>query len=208
MMEKKALLIWKEIGAERAIFEFDCGGDSMNYTQLEIYDSKRNIIENLELETILEKLIYKNIDFYVDSDGHYLGEYGHVEIIVDENEFIFTKISNGEYCGIETHKETINYQDLSFEIKDKDKISEIFIKLDSSFEKVEINVSYKEDCIVEHNFNEMIEYLRENALKYYSEKINSSFDIVDDTYEIDITCSLTTDNQINFTYEHKFDYIS
>jgi hypothetical protein len=40
---QEAVQKWNELGINRAEFEFDCGGDSMNETTLNFYDKKDKI---------------------------------------------------------------------------------------------------------------------------------------------------------------------
>jgi len=91
---------WLEKGVDRAEFEFSCGGDSMNDTSLVFFDkeSKEIIMSNESRET-LDNDIYSNVEFYVNSDGHYQGEHGTVlvEFNVEENEFNYSKSATEEW---------------------------------------------------------------------------------------------------------------
>ena len=85
--------------------DFYCGGDSMGDTELRIYDKKEQSLHddiNFEREggsswgeykerilTLIEDKIYADVEFYVNSDGHYQGESGVVEMTFDEEESIF-----------------------------------------------------------------------------------------------------------------------
>jgi len=91
---------WLKKGVDRAEFEFSCGGDSMNDTSLVFFDkeSKEIIMSNESRET-LDNDIYSNVEFYVNSDGHYQGEHGTVlvEFNVEENEFNYSKSATEEW---------------------------------------------------------------------------------------------------------------
>jgi len=91
---------WLEKGVDRAEFEFSCGGDSMNDTSLVFFDkeSKEIIMSNESRET-LDNDIYSNVEFYVNSDGHYQGEHGTVlvEFNVEENQFAYSKSATEEW---------------------------------------------------------------------------------------------------------------
>ena len=83
---EKLIEEWKEKGVDRAEFEFSCGSDSMNDTSLVFFDKedKEVIMSNKSRET-LDNDIYKEVEFYVNSDGHYQGEHGTV--LVEFNVF-------------------------------------------------------------------------------------------------------------------------
>jgi hypothetical protein len=97
---EKLIEEWKEKGVDRAEFEFSCGGDSMNDTSLVFFDkeSKEVIMSNESRET-LDNDIYKEVEFYVNSDGHYQGEHGTVlvEFNVEENQFNYSKSATEEW---------------------------------------------------------------------------------------------------------------
>ena len=99
----------------KIIFCFTCGGDSMGDTSAEVSIKKcvdgngkqvepHYVLEDLDedmLETI-ENIIYDHVEFYVDSDGHYMGESGKVfiELYEDDDEgnsIEFIKESTSEY---------------------------------------------------------------------------------------------------------------
>jgi hypothetical protein len=116
---QEAVQKWKELGINNAEFEFDCGGDSMNETTINFYDKKGKVIENSDLETYFDSQVYKNVNFYEASDGHYIGERGVVHIELDneskdeaEHSFTYSKSAEAEYN--EQYTETI-YIDLTDE---------------------------------------------------------------------------------------------
>ena len=90
---------WKEAGIDKAVMNFSCGGDSMNDWNYEYYNKDGDEIVGFELETELEDETFKRVDFYVNSDGHYMGESGTVEIILneEENDFEFLKCAESEW---------------------------------------------------------------------------------------------------------------
>jgi hypothetical protein len=117
--------IWKENNVDRVEFEFSCGGDSMNDTSILIYDKEDNLVSNTELVDYFEDEVYRNVNFYEASDGHYIGESGTVTINLEctddgnDNFFSYTKSSESEFC--ERHESVIkinlNDDQLSF-VKD------------------------------------------------------------------------------------------
>jgi len=89
---------WKEYNIEKAEFQFYAGGDSMGDTDLMFYD-KDGVEVDVEEDFIgkIEDQIYKNVDFYEASDGHYQGESGTVYIELEEDELQYTKDAQSEY---------------------------------------------------------------------------------------------------------------
>ena len=93
----------------------------MGDTSIEIYNSKDEEIEVDELKTYFDEEVYRAVDFYVNSDGHYQGESGVVKIILneedeDEHFFDFSKEAKSEfseqYSGkieVELDKEIIEF---------------------------------------------------------------------------------------------------
>jgi hypothetical protein len=107
-MDTKNIEYWKNAKIDYAIFIFSCGGDSMGDTELTFYDANSNPIEvDLSFQSLIEDMIYSKVEFYVNSDGHYLGESGKVTIKLEDDEFDFTKESTSEYC--EWSKMVIDY---------------------------------------------------------------------------------------------------
>lgn len=99
---------WKEAKISYANFEFDCGGDSMNDTDLIFYDDNGNEINvSSEISSYFDDDIYNHVQFYVNSDGHYLGETGTVRITLNESgdDVEYSKSSMSQYS--ESFEETI-----------------------------------------------------------------------------------------------------
>jgi hypothetical protein len=91
---------WKEKGVDRAEFEFSCGSDSMNDTSLVFFDKEdKEVIMSNESRETLDNDIYKEVEFYENSDGHYQGEHGTVliEFNEEENEFNYSKSAISEW---------------------------------------------------------------------------------------------------------------
>ena len=101
---QEAISKWKELGIVRAEFDFNCGGDSMNDTTMNYYDKDDKIILNYDLDDFFDRVIYDNVNFYVNSDGHYQGEAGIVHITLDdsdddeaEHSFSYSKDAQSEF---------------------------------------------------------------------------------------------------------------
>jgi hypothetical protein len=101
MNQQEAIKLWKEKGVERAVFVFNCGGDNMGDTDLILYGKNEEEIVCQELKDFLDDETYKNVDFYVNSDGHYMGEAGTVDITLNEDDdepfFDYCKSSQSEW---------------------------------------------------------------------------------------------------------------
>lgn len=89
---------WKEYNIEKAEFQFTAGGDSMGDTDLMFYDKDGVEVDVEEdFKGKIEDQIYKNVEFYENSDGHYQGESGTVYIELEEDELQYTKDAQSEY---------------------------------------------------------------------------------------------------------------
>ena len=66
MTKEKAIQLWKDNDVSKVTFEFNCGGDSMNETQVYIHNSADEEIECSELSDYFDEEYYNNLNFYVD----------------------------------------------------------------------------------------------------------------------------------------------
>jgi DNA replication initiation complex subunit (GINS family) len=101
---ENAIKIWKKLGIVSSTLEFDCGGDSMGNTSFTFFDKDGEEVESEELTTYFDNAVYDHVEFYVNSDGHYQGESGTVEITLDEEEenFEYSKTAQSEYSETQT----------------------------------------------------------------------------------------------------------
>ena len=143
--------LWKENKIKECVMEFSCGGDSMNDYDFVFYNNKNKPVQCQELKDFFEDEVFKRVEFYVNSDGHYIGEYGEVLIMLnDEDEFEYEKSSKSEWS--ESYNEEIPIGITPEEAK--------FLK-----EKVdnmnggdnEKNINYKIDCIITDEEEEMVD---------------------------------------------------
>lgn len=159
MQTNEAIKLWKELNIDRCEMEFSCGGDSMNETEYTLYDKEDNEVESEELADYFENEVYKEVEFYEVSDGHYMGEYGKVEITLEEDDdepyFSYDKQAMAEWE--ESFTDTM-YVELS------DKESDVLKKVSNLNGGVwdnEPNVNYKDDCVIteeeEQTLNELLE---------------------------------------------------
>lgn len=97
MTLKEAIKKWKKLGIVSCTMNFNCGGDSMGDTSFEFFDEKGSVSAP-DLEAYFENTIYDRVEFYVNSDGHYQGEAGTVEITLDDDDdFLYAKNSRSEW---------------------------------------------------------------------------------------------------------------
>lgn len=139
----KIIKLWKKLNIDRAEFQFDCGGDSMGSTEWTFYDNAETEVRDSELESYFEDEVYRNVDFYENSDGHYQGEAGTVEVRLDEGgtDFEYYKSSQSEYN--ERH-ESVTEVELTEEML-------AFIKakvLNINGSQDQFVMNYKGDCIL------------------------------------------------------------
>jgi hypothetical protein len=101
---EEAIQIWKDNNISYAEFQFYCGGDSMGETEFHFYTEKGEItITEGDLEGYFDDKVYENVDFYVNSDGHYQGEEGVVHIELEDGQFTYSKSAQSEWSeAIET----------------------------------------------------------------------------------------------------------
>jgi hypothetical protein len=144
-----AIELWKYLGVEFVSVPFNCGGDSMNEIEFELYDKNKNRItepsqEVGELLSYFDNVIYDEVDFYVNSDGHYQGEYGTVEITFNDENFDYYKDSTEEYE--ETYSDTMKVELSVAELDVLQKVSNV--NGGDDWGNTDTNINYKEDCII------------------------------------------------------------
>jgi hypothetical protein len=160
MEKEKIIKLWKELGVEQVIFEFDCGGDSMGSTDWTI-ETATGSIHNQEIEDYFDDQVYRNVDFYVNSDGHYQGESGQViiELAEDDDEpyFNYSKQAESEFSESITN---------NVEIKLTEKEAEFIKKniLNFNGDESEINSVFKGDLFLTDEDEAFLGELEEKIL--------------------------------------------
>lgn len=164
--EKEIIKLWNELNIDHINFNFTCGGDSMGDTDIEIFDKDGEIIENSDLHNYFDSDIYNRVDFYVNSDGHYIGESGYVEItLVDDDEesyFSYCKIAESEFSEHFTGIGVVTLTD-----KERTFIAEYVDNInggDGGF-----NINYKKDFILTDEYENLIEELKEKISDFTSD---------------------------------------
>jgi hypothetical protein len=148
---------WLENKISKAEFEFSCGGDSMNDTQIYLYDKEGKTVKNNNIEYFIDDEIYGRIRFYEASDGHYLGEFGKVIIVLNENktDFIFEKISSQEFNEEKSVTILIDLTDLEKSFLSEN-IKLIIGTSETVIENSLTNLIWKKDKILTKNDEDII----------------------------------------------------
>ena len=175
--------IWTEMGVDHAVFEFSCGGDSMNETQLNFYDKDGNLValglDPDNLSGAVDNEVYDNVTFYECSDGHYLGESGEVRISMgDDGVLEYTKSATSEFSEwvTEVVEFTIN----------KDVWSRILRVVEniSGDTHGHWDINYKEDCILDDAdidaINSFVKSIQEEKVEYDIE-LGDGMEIVEES---------------------------
>jgi hypothetical protein len=174
MQTNEAVKLWKELGITHANMEFSCGGDSMNDYHFTFYkkndSKKKNVPEEIEvnspeLESYFDKEVFDEVEFYVNSDGHYIGEHGNVYIELDDSDedeeehtFIYSKSAKSEWS--ERIEETM-------EIKLSKKMSKFVSEYVSNINGEEGNctINFKKDFIMSDEQEKLVGELEEIVLQ-------------------------------------------
>ena len=119
MTKEEAIALWKEQGIERVEMEFYCGGDEMGDYSFTYFNTDEEVVDEVkELFDYFDEEVFNRIEFYVNSDGHYMGESGNVHITLDDAEidFDYVKSSESEWneslsntLSVTLNDEQINY---------------------------------------------------------------------------------------------------
>jgi hypothetical protein len=98
------IALWKQLEITSVDFNFNCGGDSMNDTDI-VINTKNGSITNDVIHDYFDNIVYNKVEFYVNSDGHYQGESGVVEITLeddDDDDFSYNKSAESEWTENQT----------------------------------------------------------------------------------------------------------
>lgn len=150
---EQAIQIWNGKGITECVMEFNCGGDQMNdYTFT--FHTNEGDVECEELNTYFDEEVYKNVEFYVNSDGHYIGEAGVVNITLEDGDDNFSYSKDAESEWNETFSQ-VAYFKLTEDYKKfiEDKVQSIVGGEDGE------TINYKGDCILTDDEEQMTEDL-------------------------------------------------
>jgi len=157
---EKIVKLWKELGIDHINFNFNCGGDSMGDTDIEIFDKENELVESQELVDYFDRETYNNVDFYVNSDGHYQGESGCVEITLneDEDDFYYIKNAQSEWSERFDGKTKVSLTD-----EEAAFVSEFVDNLNG--EEGNFTINYKKDFILTDKQEKLVESLEEKIIQ-------------------------------------------
>jgi len=178
MQTNEAVKLWKELGITYCNMEFSCGGDSMNDYNFTFYkknDSKKKNapaeieVESSELETYFDKEVFDEVEFYVNSDGHYIREFGNVHIELDDSDedeeehiFCYSKSAQSEWS--ERIEETM---EIKLSKKMSKFVSEYVDKING--EDGNCTIKLKKDFILTDEQEKLMEELEELILNETAE---------------------------------------
>jgi hypothetical protein len=155
---EKIIQLWKELEITHIDFEFTCGGDSMNDTTLNIHKGEE-IIENDVIATYFDHEVYNRVEFYVNSDGHYMGESGNVLIEMDDEgeDFNYMKSAQSEWCERMVSEVEVELTDEEIEFVKE------FVRDINGGDSENANLNYKKDFIINQKRKELIDSIGEKV---------------------------------------------
>jgi hypothetical protein len=151
---QEIIKIWKEKNIDHINFNFSCGGDSMNDTSIEIFDKEGELVQDGELESYFDDQTYENVEFYVNSDGHYQGEFGVVEITLndDEDDFEYSKSSSSEW-----NESCDNEVEIELTDEEAQFVADYVLNINGGEDDIKTN--YKKDFILTNEQEETLQGL-------------------------------------------------
>jgi hypothetical protein len=171
------MMLWKKLDITSCTMEFSCGGDSMNDYHFTFYtknkSKKKNApavteIECPELETYFDNQVFREVEFYEASDGHYQGEAGEVLIELDESEedepvFTYSKSAQSEFT-----ENTNNIEGITLTEDEIKFINDNVININGSMDD-NARINYKRDFIMTDKDDEIESGLSKKIDDFVSE---------------------------------------
>lgn len=205
--KEEAIKRWKELGIICAEFTFSCGGDSMNETEVCLFDENGQITDTY-LEEFFDREVYNHVEFYDNSDGHYLGESGNVKITLNEDgevaEFEYSKYSMSEYSEMVT--ETVE-----IELTEDEK--EFFSNYITNINGDAYGDTATDGTVINYSKDFLLTEEKQNILDSIVEKVALApdtvvfdFDGVQQDYYTYTTDSLTDDGKLLVSVSAEFTY--
>jgi len=166
------IVLWKELGITSCTMEFSCGGDSMNDYNFTFYKTNNKKgknepaviqIECKELTDYFDNQVFREVEFYEASDGHYIGESGSVEITLDDDEesFSYYKSSQSEWS-----ERTSEILDVKLTKNEIEFINNYVSNINGG--DGDVNVNFKIDFIMTDDNETLITELRDKIHKVVS----------------------------------------
>jgi len=194
---KDIIKLWKKLGIQEVEFEFDCGGDSMGSTEIRIYTNKSNneTIENETISDFIDDEVYKHVDFYVNSDGHYSGESGIVYIHLDDDEESLTYYKCGRSNYNEMHTEKV---DVLLSDEEVQFLNEFVSSFGGGMDEI-FGVNYKKDFILTDELEVAIKDLQDKFENHsYDFQPETGGEVEDESHRFNTTNEDTM--QMEFVY--------
>lgn len=170
METNEAITLWKELGITSANMEFSCGGDSMNDYVFKFHtdNSENKEVESSELNSFFDDEVFRKVEFYENSDGHYIGEFGNVEIVLEEDDedFSYYKSAQSEWSENFTDEVVVELTE-----KEVDFVRTKVLNLVGGEDGSSIN--YKGDCILNDDEEQISDTL---LIKIYDKVENHEFE--------------------------------
>ena len=153
---KEAIARWKELNVDRVILTFNCGGDSMGDMEWDVRTADDELVSNEDLISYFDREVFNRVDFYVNSDGHYIGESGTVTIELEDYEdddiepdFSYNKEAYSDYS--ESHESTVLIELTDAEVA---YIKEYIRDINGGAEE-RVNINYSKDFIMTDEMSEL-----------------------------------------------------
>lgn len=146
---KEAIKEWKKLKIVSCTMDFSCGGDSMNDVNFEFFKENGKKVKSEYLDSFFDDQVYKNVEFYVNSDGYYMGEAGTVEITLNEDDeepfFNYYKSSESEYYEAISREIIVDLTEKEIKFL-KSKVTSVQGSNDDGAEESFFN--YQKDCFL------------------------------------------------------------
>lgn len=139
--------LWQDNNVEKCVMNFSCGGDSMNDTEFNLYDKNDEVVNCEELKNFFEDEVYREVDFYEASDGHYQGEYGTVTITLEDDGDGELYFSYDKEAMSEWSEQFTQYTDVVLSDVEAEFVRTKVLSILGGDGETPI-VNYKEDCIL------------------------------------------------------------
>jgi len=202
-VEKDAVKLWEKLGVSNATLTFNCGGDSMGDTDWELVNKDGDVISSDELVDYFDTVIYDEVEFYVNSDGHYMGEFGTVEIeLTDEGEdstFMYAKCASSEW-----EEAVCNDVEIELTENEANYIKSFVVDINGG-EDDGVNFNYKKDFIKTDEMVEIEDSIAEKVNKDTSEYQPEEWNDLRDMYQFESKCDFN-DNSLMVEITN-YDYV-
>ena len=183
---KEAIARWKELNIDRAVLTFDCGGDSMGNMEWSLYDNEDEHVVDNGLVNYFDDKVYDHVDFYVNSDGHYMGESGTVTIELsyedeEDEDFVYNKDAVSNYEETVTNELVVELTDVELAFV-KEYVRDINGGYDES-----VNFNYSKDFIMTDEMDELERLIGDKVSNAAAEFTPEEYDgELNDWYRYDI----------------------